>query len=207
MKQFQILLLLVLTSSVFAQTSENRSRYFIEMNLGRYTKVPGLFDRNSYENQIDFLNGFKVGIIKDEKTKMYVSLTKFYGAQNKFYFLAYEFYSIKGYQLGLGLTKRLFQKNRFSAHFGGEILFQMIGYDGNYGDDLTPIISLNNSRTFEPGIASVLDFNYKVGERVSITANTRLGVYYRINNSDTYRINYVNVLFDPINSLGIKIHL
>lgn len=207
MKQFQILMFLVLTSSVFAQTSENRSRYFIEMNLGRYTKVPGLFDRNSYENQIDFLNGFKVGIIKDEKTKMYVSLMKFNGAQNKFYFLVYEFYSIKGYQVGLGLTKRLFQKNRFSAHLGGEILFQMIGYNGYYGNDLYPIRSLNNSRTFEPGISSVLDFNYKVGERISITANTRLGVYYRINNSDTYRINYVNVLFDPINSLGIKIHL
>ncbi len=207
MKQFQILMLLVLTSSVFAQTSENRSRYFIEMNLGRYTKVPGLFDINSYENQIDFLNGFKVGIIKDEKTKMYVSLMKYSAAQNKFYITAYEFYSITGYQIGLGLTKRLFQKNRFSAHLGGEILFQMIGYDGYYGDDINPIISLNNSRTFETGIASVLDFNYKVGERVSIIANTRLGVYYRINNSDAYRLNYVNVLFDPINSLGIKIHL
>ncbi len=207
MKQFQILMLLVLTSSVFAQTSENRSRYFIEMSLGRYTKVPGLFDRNSYENKIDFLNGFKVGIIKDEKTKMYVSLMKYSGAQNKFYITAYEFYSITGYQVGLGLTKRLFQKKRFSAHLGGEILFQMIGYDGNYGDDIRPIISLNNARTFEPGIASVLDFNYKIGGRVSITANTRLGVYYRINHSDSYRRNYVNLLFDPINNLGIRIHL
>jgi len=210
MRRLLILLILFISTSGFSQHEKESSKIFIEINVARYSEIPGLFKNHNYENKLDLLNGFKFGFKKDEKTETYVSLMKYTSSFDKQYGYTGEIYSSTGYQIGIGLSKMLFLRNRLSGQIGGEILFQYGKFVGDYLTDYSPFtFSVDGIKMFGPGIASLLQLNYKVSDIFSISANTRFGLYYRFktSNADFKSDSYFNFLYEPINSLSLRVNI
>lgn len=209
MKYIQILLLLIFASSVFSQEEEKTKSFFVELNAARYAEIQGLFENYDYEHELDFLNGFKVGITKNNQTELYASFMIYSSSLSASFGFTGADYSSKSYQFGFGYNKMLVQKNRFSAQVGGELLFQFTNYDGVYVTDYGPVDTLSDLYTPRVGIASIAQINYRISERFSISANTRAGMYYRFEASSTrFRSDsFFSVLFEPINSLSLRVRL
>ncbi len=210
MRLLLFLLVLFISTIGYAQDQETSSNLFLEINAVRFSEVPGFFQNYDYENELDVLNGFRLGVTKDGKTEMYVSFMKYTSSLDIFRGFSGVSYVSTGYQLGIGASKILFQKNRFSGHIGGELLGQFKNYDGDYLIDYGPgSFSIDDIATFDTGIASLLQLNYRINDLISISVNTRFGLYYRFkaSNANIALDAHNYFLYEPINGLSLRMNL
>ena len=170
----------------------------------RYGELSNRF--NFQKPQLDFVNGLKVGFLKENNDELHFSFMHY---NSEVMFFNEPLYTYNVFQLGFGLNKEIYSGKRLSCKIGGDLLFQYVSYDGDIIGPGDGFINVSNVRIYEPGITAVFQLNYLISEKIALIASTRYGLYYgsSIDNSRPFSDDRFTLLFEPLSSLGLRYNL
>jgi len=208
-KLFLLVFLVLMQEGLHAQIINKIS---VELNIGRYSKVTGLFAQEDYPYEFSFVNGFNIGFNPTKNRQYYLGVRKFNATIESGFGYSFESSEVNGIEFKFGA--KIFPKSekRVFLGYGLELFDEISNQKGGYWVDYPPTYEINHRKNYL-GIAPNLTINVKLDRRIIFFADTRyrFGRVHLTQKESTQpgKVLYPETtswsgIFEPLNSIGVR---
>lgn len=187
----------------------------VELNLGRYSKEPGLFESEYYSPAFSYLNGFNLGYHFSKKWQYYLGARKLHSTLESAGGYTFESVAVKGVELKIGAKYAPGSHKKLFLSYGLEVFDELSSLEGTYSRDYPPDNDVNHRKNYV-GIAPNLGINLKLAERIVFFADTRFR-FGRVElaqkgssksgNELFHNRAYWSNVYEPLNAFGLRFRL